>query len=114
MRNAKIVAVTAVISTLLLAGCGTTPSDRMLSGGLLGAGAGAAIGSVTGGAGTGAIIGGVTGAALGGLTHPSDVNLGEPIWRHHSYSSSYHRRHYAYSCHHTSPDEKVCHRVASR
>lgn len=109
MRNGKIFAATVVASALLLAGCGTTPSDRMVSGGLLGAGAGAAIGSVTGGAGAGAVIGAVSGAALGALTHPSDINLGDPPWHHHAYARSSSSHHYV--CHHTSADEKVCHRV---
>jgi hypothetical protein len=80
-----------VASALSLSACGTTPADRMLSGGLLGSGAGALIGSVTGSAGKGALIGGVAGAALGGLTKPGDVYLGEPPWRsHYRHASSYH------------------------
>jgi hypothetical protein len=66
---------------LFASGCGTTPGERMLSGGLLGAAGGAAIGSVTGDAGAGAVIGGVAGAAVGGLTRPRDVYLGPPPWR---------------------------------
>ena len=66
---------------LLLSGCGTTPGDRGLSGGLLGAGTGAAIGAMAGNAGTGALIGGLGGAAVGALTSPRDVNLGRPAWR---------------------------------
>ena len=67
----KTGAVAAVFATALtLAGCGTTPGDRAVSGGLLGAGAGAAIGSFSGDAGKGAVIGGVGGAALGALTTP--------------------------------------------
>ena len=114
MRAKSALAAGATVLTLFLAGCGSDPGDRMLSGGLLGAGAGAAIGSVAGGAGTGAIIGGVSGAALGGLTRPDQIDLGTPLWRRH-YASRYSHHHYAsYSCHHTSADEKVCHRVASR
>ena len=111
-RPIAAVAVTA----LFVSACGSDPGDRALSGGLLGAGAGAAIGSVAGGAGTGAVIGGVSGAALGALTKPDQIDLGRPIWRHgESRSASYHRRHYArYVCHQTAEDEKVCHRVASR
>ena len=61
----------AVFATALtVAGCGTTPGDRAVSGGLLGAGGGAAIGSLSGNAGKGAVIGGVGGAALGLLTTP--------------------------------------------
>ena len=64
-------AVAAVFATALgLAGCGHTPGDRIVSGGLLGAGGGAAIGSLYGDAGRGAVIGGVGGAALGALSTP--------------------------------------------
>lgn len=64
-------ATAAVFATALaLAGCGTTPGDRIVSGGLLGAGGGAAIGSLYGDAGKGAVIGGVGGAAIGALTTP--------------------------------------------
>lgn len=86
MNFAKfIIAGPALAFGLLASGCGTTTNDRAISGGLLGAGAGAAIGSVTGSAGKGAIIGGILGAGAGALTHPSDVNLGTPAWRqaHH-------------------------------
>jgi hypothetical protein len=64
-----------------LAACGQTTGDRAVSGGLLGAGAGAAIGSLSGSAGTGALLGGVAGAAGGALTGPGTVNLGRPAWR---------------------------------
>lgn len=83
---------TLVAASLLVSACGTTSSDRALSGGLLGAGTGAIIGSVTGSAGNGALIGGLGGAAIGALTSSRDINLGEPVWRH---SSSYHRHRYA-------------------
>ncbi len=74
----------AVLSVgLALAACGTTPEDRAVSGGLLGAAGGAAIGSVAGNAGAGAIIGGVGGAAVGALSDPCTLNLGDPFWRDH-------------------------------
>ncbi len=67
---------------LALAGCGYSTGDRAVSGGLLGAGAGAGIGALTGGnAGAGALIGGAAGAAGGALTSGRDVNLGRPAWR---------------------------------
>ena len=78
--------------SLVLSACGTTQSDRALSGGLLGAGTGAVIGSVTGSAVNGAIFGGLGGAALGALSSPRVLNLGKPLWRQ---SAGYHRRHYA-------------------
>jgi len=84
--------VSVLALTVLVAACGTTQSDRALSGGLLGAGTGAINGSVTGSAGNGALIGGLGGAALGALTSSRDINLGTPVWRH---SATYHRRHYA-------------------
>jgi hypothetical protein len=75
----------------------------MLSGGLLGSGAGALIGSAAGSAGEGALIGGVAGAALGGLTHPGDVYLGEPPW------NSHHSTHHASSYRHTARGNCVTH-----
>jgi hypothetical protein len=83
-------AVSVVLVTALsLSACGTTPGDRAVSGGLLGAGAGAAIGSVTGSVGQGALIGGLGGAAIGALTSPNQVYLGSPPWRRQA--SVYHR-----------------------
>jgi hypothetical protein len=70
-----------LVASLALAGCGYSTGDRAVSGGLLGAGAGAAIGSLSGSAGTGAPIGGAAGAAGGALTSGNDVNLGRPVWR---------------------------------
>ncbi len=56
---------------LALAACGYTPGQRAVSGGLIGAGGGAALGAVTGvGAGTGALVGGGAGALGGALTAP--------------------------------------------
>lgn len=89
MRARNLIWVPVVIGSLSLAGCGTTPGDRGLSGGLLGAGTGAAIGALAGNAGTGALIGGLGGAAIGLLSSPDMVNLGEPAW-HHTASRSHH------------------------
>ena len=85
MRNSfHTVAAGLILSAgLALAACGTTPEDRAVSGGLLGAGTGAAIGAVAGNAGAGAIIGGVGGAAVGALSDPCTLNLGDPFWRDH-------------------------------
>jgi osmotically inducible lipoprotein OsmB len=71
----------AAVGAFALSACGTTPGDRAVSGGLLGAGAGAAIGSLSGNAGAGAVIGGVAGAAAGAVTDPCSVNLGDPVWK---------------------------------
>ena len=92
MRNGIRTLSVLCFSGLLLAGCGTSPGDRGLSGGILGAGTGAAIGSLAGSAGTGALIGGLGGAAIGLLTSPDKVNLGPAPWNR-SASASSGRRH---------------------
>ena len=67
MRNIATLAV-----LLALAACGESPGGRAITGGLLGAGTGAAVSGITGGGlGTGALIGGGIGAAGGALTAPS-------------------------------------------
>jgi osmotically inducible lipoprotein OsmB len=67
---------------LPLSACGESTGDRALSGGAIGAGAGALGGAVLGGSpATGAIVGGAVGAATGALTDKRDVNLGKPAWR---------------------------------
>ena len=71
----------AAALTLALAACGTTGSDRAVSGGAIGAAGGAVIGAMTGGPLTGALIGGAAGIAAGALSDPCKVNLGNPYWR---------------------------------
>ena len=89
-------AIAAVFATALtVAGCGTTPGDRIASGALLGAGGGAAIGSLSGDAGRGAVIGGVAGGALGALTTPTYPRYG--YYDRYSYSRPYYGRCYRYS-----------------
>jgi hypothetical protein len=74
--------ILAILGLLTLAACGTNTTDRALSGGGIGAGVGAGAGALTGGSPvTGALLGGAGGAAAGGLTKPSDVDLGKPVWR---------------------------------
>ena len=70
MKNA-ILAATAAVA---LAGCGTQMGDRLASGAAIGGGVGLVAGGV------GAVPGAIIGAAVGGLTSPSQVNLGEPVW----------------------------------
>ena len=54
-----------------LAACGETPGTRAVTGGLIGAGGGAAVGSLAGGhAAAGALIGGAAGAVTGAATSP--------------------------------------------
>lgn len=54
-----------------IAACGQDPGTRALTGGAIGAGAGAVVGSTTGvGLLPGAVIGGVGGAVIGAATTP--------------------------------------------
>lgn len=97
LRTLAIGAVMA--SALAIAGCGTTPGDRAVSGGMLGAAGGAVIGAATGNPATGAAIGAVAGAATGAMTDPCDLDLGTPFWEHHGGREAYERR-----CGHAPPD----------
>jgi len=72
--------ISLVLGVLALAACGQTTGDRALSGGAIGAGAGAIGGALVGSPGTGALIGGALGAGTGSLTSPSQIDLGRPIW----------------------------------
>ena len=65
---------------LLVAACGTSTKDRALSGAGIGAGARLVGGALTGAPATGALLGGAAGAAAGGLTKPSQIDLGKPVW----------------------------------
>lgn len=77
------VAATALLAALTLSACGTSTSDRAISGGAIGAGVGAGAGLLLGGVGvgTGAVVGGAVGAGVGALTEPDQVNLGRPAWK---------------------------------
>ena len=69
------------ILALILAACGSSTTDRALSGGGIGAAAGAGTAAVTGGSPiTGGLLGGAAGAAAGALTDEDDINLGDPFW----------------------------------
>jgi osmotically inducible lipoprotein OsmB len=72
----------ATFAALGLSACGTSQTDRGLSGAGIGAVTGAVIGSVTGGSvGTGAVVGAVVGGVVGATTTKDDINLGKPIWK---------------------------------
>jgi len=77
MKYRLVVLTTAA---LLLAACGTSTQDRALSGGGIGAGAGALGGMLVGHPVEGALLGGAAGAAGGALTKSSDIDLGKPVW----------------------------------
>jgi osmotically inducible lipoprotein OsmB len=66
------VSTIALLLSLALgvAACGSDPGTRAVTGGLIGAGAGAGVSAVTGGRpATGALIGGGVGAVGGAVTH---------------------------------------------
>jgi osmotically inducible lipoprotein OsmB len=75
------------LSILLIAGgflltaCGSTPGDRSITGGAMGAGVGALAGLAVGFPITGALFGGALGATAGALSDPSQIYLGKPVWR---------------------------------
>lgn len=71
----KVMTGVALVATIGVAGCGYTPEQRAASGGLIGAGTGAALGSALG-RGPGAVIAGSllgagTGALIGASTRPA-------------------------------------------
>jgi hypothetical protein len=74
-----------VVTTVVLAGCGTSQADRTSGGAATGAGTGAVIGLVGGpiGVGVGALIGAGVGAGTGAAVEPSHFNLGTPPWSDH-------------------------------
>lgn len=74
-RSSKILLVTAL--ALAVVGCGANPKERGLSGGAIGAGAGAVVGAVTGlSVLQGALIGAGAGAVVGAVTNKDQINLG--------------------------------------
>lgn len=78
----QLTKATVLVLALTLAACGQSKGDRAISGGGIGAGAGAVGSAVLGGDPvTGAVVGGAIGAAGGALTDKDDVDLGKPWWR---------------------------------
>jgi hypothetical protein len=70
MNNTTRAAILS-LGLLLLAACGADPLTRGVTGGLIGAGAGAGVAAVThGNVGTGALVGGGIGAVGGAVTSP--------------------------------------------
>jgi len=67
---------------LLVAACGTNPTDRTTGGAAAGAATGATVGALGGPVGVlgGAAVGAGVGAVAGATTTPDQVNLGRPVW----------------------------------
>jgi len=63
-----------LLATAMLAACGTTTTDRTVSG----AGIGAGIGLL--GGPPGVVVGALVGGAAGAATSPSQIDLGRPVW----------------------------------
>lgn len=81
----------AIAGTLLVAGCGSTPGERSVTGAGIGASAGAVLGAVTGlSVVHGALIGAGAGGLTGALTRKDQINLGEPVWKWGSASREAH------------------------
>jgi osmotically inducible lipoprotein OsmB len=69
--------VFVIITLATLTACGNSPGQRALSGGAIGAGAGAVGGALIGGDPlTGALIGGGVGAVTGAVTNRHQIDLG--------------------------------------
>jgi osmotically inducible lipoprotein OsmB len=82
-RIMKIIAIALVAAAALitLAACGSSTSDRAISGAGIGAGVGAAGGLLLGSPVEGALIGGAVGAGAGALTSQDQIDLGKPVWK---------------------------------
>jgi osmotically inducible lipoprotein OsmB len=81
MMKRTALATTLSLSLLALGACGSSTTDRAISGGGIGAGAGAIGGWLLGAPVEGALIGGAVGAGAGALTNENQINLGKPVWR---------------------------------
>ena len=80
MKRITLAAV-VLFSVGALGACGSTTGERAISGGGIGAGAGALGGFMLGAPLEGALLGGAVGAGTGALTNPSQINLGHPVWK---------------------------------
>ena len=77
MKTQNILTLSFLLVTAsAVVACGSTKTDRALSGGAIGAGVGAVGSSLTGGSPwTGAVVGGAAGAATGALTDEDQIDL---------------------------------------
>tara|TARA_R110001592_G_scaffold64194_4_gene197432 strand:+ start:7604 stop:7867 length:264 start_codon:yes stop_codon:yes gene_type:complete len=68
-------------AALGVSACGSSTSDRALSGAGIGAGIGAVGGLLVGAPVQGAAIGAAVGAGTGALTDEKKIDLGKPAWK---------------------------------
>jgi len=80
MKTVSLISLTAV-ALLSLSACGSSTSDRALSGAGIGAGVGAVGGLLIGAPVHGAAIGAAVGAGTGALTDEDKIDLGKPAWK---------------------------------
>lgn len=73
--------VSVIAIALVLSACGSTTSDRAVSGAGIGAAAGVVGGALIGAPLIGAAVGAAAGGAVGAATTPSQVDLGKPVWK---------------------------------
>jgi len=66
---------------LLVSACGQTPTDRALTGAGMGAAGGAVVGALVGAPFIGAMVGAAGGATVGAATDPSQIYLGQPVYK---------------------------------
>jgi osmotically inducible lipoprotein OsmB len=79
--KSSVSATLLLLPVLVLGACGTTTTDRAVSGGLIGTTVGVVGGLVVGAPLEGALIGAGVGTVTGILTDEDEINLGRPIWR---------------------------------
>jgi len=72
-----------VVVTLGLTACGSTPTERGVTGAGMGAATGAVVGLASGGISVlaGALIGAAAGGTVGAVTTRDQLDLGPPFWR---------------------------------
>lgn len=76
LTTKHVLLTTLLCTTVALGACGSSKTDRAVSGGAIGAGVGAVGSAVIGGSPwTGAAVGGAVGAATGALTDEDDIDL---------------------------------------
>jgi len=71
----------AAVTVFALGACGSSTTDRAITGAGIGAGVGAIGGLLLGDPVTGAVIGGAVGGVAGALTKEDQINLGKPAWK---------------------------------
>ena len=73
---------TVVVAGLVLASCGSTRTERGISGAAIGTAGGLSVAALTSvGAVTGGVVGAAVGAVAGAFIASDKLNLGEPVWQ---------------------------------